>query len=111
MGTKGGPNAGVVVYAVPKTAGEKFPFISFAHGTTSGGAKTFTGYTADLEMVASYGFVIVAPESCPEIECASGYCSDQQQTIRACAADPSLHSALASADFSTVGVYGNSMGA
>lgn len=108
---KGGPYAGVVVYAVPKASGEKFPFISFAHGTTAGGAKTLVDYATDLELVASYGFVIVAPESCPTWECFSGYCVDQMETIRACAKDPSLHSALATADFSNVGVYGHSMGA
>jgi len=65
----------------------------------------------DLETVASYGFIIVAAESCPVIECSSGYCADQQQTIRACKSNPSLHPALANADFDTVGVYGHSMGA
>lgn len=107
----GGPYSAYIIYAEPKTGGEKFPFISFAHGTTAGGAKTLTDYAQDLETVASYGFVIVAAESCPTIECFSGYCKDQQQTIRACKSDPSLHPALANADFSTVGVFGHSMGA
>jgi len=109
--TKGPPYAAVVVYAVPKTSGEKFPFISFAHGTTAGGAKTLVDYATDLEVVASYGFVIVAAESCPLVECFSGYCHDQMQTIRACKQNPALHPALASADFSNVGIYGHSMGA
>lgn len=108
---KGGPHAGVVVYAVPKRSGEKFPFVSFAHGTTAGGWRTLIDYAGDLEVVASYGFVIVAPESCPLLECFAGYCVDQMETIRACAKDTSLHPALASADFSNVGVYGHSMGA
>jgi hypothetical protein len=109
--SKGGPYAAYIVYAEPQSDGEKFPFISFAHGTTSGGAKLLSEYAVDLETVASYGFIIVAAESCPEIECFSGYCADQQQTIRACKSNPGLHSALANADFSTVGVYGHSMGA
>lgn len=107
----GGPYAAYVIYAVPKKKGEKLPFISFAHGTTAGGVPLLADYATNLELVASYGFVIVAAESCPLIECFSGYCKDQQATIRACAKDRSLHPALASADFSNVGIYGHSMGA
>lgn len=109
--SQGGPYAGYVVYAEPKSPGEKLPFISFAHGTTAGGSGLLFDYSVVLKLVASYGFVIVAAESCPMIECFSGYCKDQMATIRACLKNPSLHPALASADFSKVGVYGHSMGA
>lgn len=108
--SQGGPYGGAVVYAVPRATGEKFPFISFAHGTGAG-YDLPGAYATDLELVASYGFVIVAAKSCPTTHCNAGYCVDQQATIRACAKDPSLHPALASADFSTVGIYGHSMGA
>lgn len=107
----GAPYSAYIIYPEPKSKEEKFPFLSFAHGTTAGGVKLHSDYKDDLDMVASYGFVIVAAESCPLIECYSGYCKDQQQTIRACANDPSLHPALMTADFSKVGVYGHSMGA
>jgi len=107
----GGPYSAYVIYAVPKKSGEKLPFISFAHGTTAGAARLLSDYRTDLELVASYGFVIVAAQSCPLKECYSGYCKDQQATIRACAKDRSLHPALANADFSNVGIYGHSMGA
>jgi len=68
-------------------------------------------YADDLEIVASYGFIIVAAESCPQFACASRYCADQQQTIRACKGNPGLHSALANASFDAVGVFGHSQGA
>jgi len=109
--SKGWPYSAYIVYPEAKSRGEKFPFISFAHGTTAGGSGLLRDYADDLEIVASYGFIIVAAESCPQIECFSGYCADQQQTIRACKANPGLHAALALADFDAVGVYGHSMGA
>merc|ERR1711964_278379 len=80
--SKGGPYSGHVVYAEPKVAGEKLPFLSFAHGTTAGGSRTYSDYVTDLELVASYGFVIVAPDSCPTIECFSVYSVDQLATIK-----------------------------
>lgn len=61
--------------------------------------------------MASYGFVIVATESCPTTECFAGFAADMLATVKACRDDPSLHPALATADFSRVGVFGHSMGA
>jgi len=104
----GGPYSGHVVYA--EGNGEKFPFLSFAHGTGAGGALTLHDYKRALELVASYGFVIVATDSCPTIECFSAFSKDQLATIKACKQDPTLHPALASADFNRTGVYGHSMG-
>jgi len=115
--TKGGPYSAHVIYAVQKNDNEYLPFISFAHGTTSGGAKTYSGYVVDLTLVASYGFVIVAPDSCPTIECFSGFAADQLATIDACYKNSgqagkgkALHPALKYADFKHIGVYGHSMG-
>lgn len=115
--TKGGPYSAHVIYAVQKHDKEYLPFISFAHGTTAGGAKTYTDYVVDLSLVASYGFVIVAPDSCPTIECFSGYASDQLATIDSCfknSGQPgkgkALHPSLVYADFAHIGIYGHSMG-
>jgi len=85
-----------------------FPFVSFAHGTGGGSLLT---YLSDLNEVASYGFIVVAPQSCPVLECSSGFYYDQLATIEDCAVNRHLHPALASADFSKTGVFGHSMGA
>jgi len=109
---------GHVVYAVQQYEGEMMPFISFAHGTGAGGDRTYIAYSVDLELVASYGFVIVAPDSCPEVACYSKFAQDQLQTITACyenSGQPgkgaALHPALEYADFNHIGIYGHSMGA
>ncbi len=104
----GGPYSGHMVYP-ESSSDEKFPFLSFAHGTGSGGRQTYAGYKRAFEIVASYGFIVVGPDSCPQIECAGGFSKDQLATIKACKEDPSLHPALANADFSKIGVYGHSM--
>merc|ERR1711874_890790 len=54
---------------------------------------------------------IVAPESCPKLECFSAFAHDQLATLRAVMPDPSLHPALSTADFSRTGAFGHSMGA
>jgi len=105
-GLRGGGNTGAdIFYAVPKN-GEKLPLISFAHGM--GGSVS--SYTPSLNFVASFGFVIVAVHSCP-FELCLEFHHDQLQAIVAAKADPSLHPALASVDFSRVGIYGHSLGA
>jgi hypothetical protein len=105
-GLKGGGNTGAdIIYAVPKN-GEKLPLISFAHGM--GGPVS--SYTPNNNFVASFGFVIIAVHSCPIGLCLEFH-RDQLQAIIAAKADPSLHPALASVDFSNVGIYGHSLGA
>jgi len=108
----GKPHSGVIFYPEAKDPSEKFPFLSFAHGTFVGGTlpPVATSYLVDLETVASHGFIIVAPESCPKTECFTAYSKDQLATIAACKANPRLHPALASANFDIVGVFGHSMG-
>lgn len=92
--------------------GKQFPLLSFAHGTFSGGTRLITDYVKLLQTVASYGFIIIAPESCPSKECFSGYSADQLAALAACASTPSLHPACAMVDGSTgTGVFGHSMGA
>lgn len=106
--TMGGQSSAGVVYPTPKTAGEKFPFISFAHGT--GVSQPLVDYKTALHTVASYGFIVVAVRTCPKLECASPFSHDQLQAITACKNNTKLHKSLATADFSTVGVFGHSMG-
>lgn len=54
--------------------------------------------------------MIIAVHSCPTDLCLEFH-HDQLQAIIAAKADPSLHPALASVDFSRVGIYGHSLGA
>lgn len=53
-----------VTYPVPRTPGEKFPLISYAHGAAGGGWYTFAGYFSLWEQMASYGLIIAATKSC-----------------------------------------------
>lgn len=64
-----------------------------------------------LSTVVSRGFIVVAPESCPALECASPFAHDQLATLDAVRNDPSLHPSLKTADFSRTGAFGHSMGA
>ena len=90
-------------------AGQLFPLVVFAHGTGGGSLVT---YQTDLRAVAQYGFIVMAPMSCPLAECYSSYSYDQLATaVSAASMGASLHPALAAADFSRIGVYGHSMGA
>jgi hypothetical protein len=114
--TMGGPTSAVIIY--PDVAGDEnddatFPLLSFAHATYIGGLfpKTDVSYKTLMDKVVSYGFVVVAPETCPDKECFSTFAKDQIATIDACKADPSLHPALKAATFDKVGVFGHSMGA
>jgi predicted dienelactone hydrolase len=90
---------------------ETYPFLSFAHGTGVGGwlPDVPTAYGSLLNLVASQGFIIMAPTTCPSLECFQ-YVKDQLATIDAAKGHPDLHPALANADFTNVGVFGHSMG-
>jgi len=96
-------------YPTPKSATEKFPFLVFMHGMTAGGAEVPLGYTGMNEAVASWGFIIVAPESCRLRYCRNFY-KDGVHTLQACEKNTTIHSSLETADFSHVGVFGHSMG-
>lgn len=95
--------------AVSSNSNETFPFISFCHGGAAGGPVTYTSYAADMQVLASFGFIVVATQvnmnGDPPL-----YSQQQRSVIKTCKANPSLHPALAKADFSRVGVTGHSMG-
>ena len=52
----------LIAYPVT-TSGEKFPFISYAHGA-GGGGSSISVYYELLSQIASYGFVVAAHRSC-----------------------------------------------
>eukprot|EP00756_Hemistasia_phaeocysticola_P042168 Hpha_TRINITY_DN16955_c0_g10::TRINITY_DN16955_c0_g10_i1::g.53165::m.53165 len=110
--TQGGNTSAVIVYPSNPSGGETFPFLSFAHGTYVGGRipPTEVTYKPVLELVASYGFVVVAPDTCSDKACYSKFSADQVATISACKANTTLHPGLAHASFEKVGVFGHSMG-
>lgn len=108
----GAPHTGFIFYPEAKNTTEKFPLLSFAHGVFVGSIfpPSTTCYATSLEIVASYGFIVVGPNSCPAVNCLTEFAADQLATIKACKENPSLHPALASANFDIVGVFGHSMG-
>lgn len=108
--TFGGTPSAAIYYPKGK-AGERFPFISYAHGTGAGReGGALKVYRTLLTTIASAGFVVVATDTCPTKECYARFALDQVATIKACREDPGLHPALATADFGRVGVAGHSMG-
>jgi len=52
-----------VYYPTNSKDGEKFPLISYAHGM-AGGSFDLLGYTRHFNRLASWGFVVVAPNTC-----------------------------------------------
>jgi len=111
--TMGKPYSAAIVWPTPQNEDEKFPVLSFAHGTLVGSVypESATAYKQVFEAVASFGFIIVAPDSCPAVECFSRYSKDQLAALKAVKEDPTLHPSLATADFNNAGVFGHSMGA
>jgi hypothetical protein len=53
------------------SAGQKFPFISYSHGNTAGGAALPADYATILSTLSAYGYIIAAHESC-NTGCAKG---------------------------------------
>lgn len=51
------------VYYPKGAAGEKFPMIAYAHGL-AGGSVDLLGYAEHFNQLASWGFVVVAPNTC-----------------------------------------------
>jgi len=59
-----GQDSGKLHVYYPKGAeGEKFPLISYAHGL-AGGSVDLLGYAEHFGQLASWGFVVVAPNTC-----------------------------------------------
>lgn len=102
--TAGGGQEAKIVY--PKgAAGEKFPVIVYGHGALS----TVTGiFTKQFKTIASYGFIVVAPNSCPT---ACDFRNDMIATLEAPGTSPLLHPAFSTADLSRTGIMGYSNGA
>eukprot|EP00483_Globobulimina_turgida_P001931 UN01933 len=101
------------VLAYPTKAindGTTLPFVAFAHGMTAGGNKVWSSYGTVIEEVCSYGYIIVAAQSCSELYCQRFY-EDVITTIKTCSSKKGdLDKALGYADFRKIGVYGHSMG-
>jgi len=109
--TVGGMRTGgsqLAFIAYPTDTSSRFPFLSFGHGATSGGRPLEPQYTDLLLHIASHGFIIVAPESCPQF--CNNWEVDLLGVIDICRQNPSLHPALERATFDSVGLFGHSMG-
>jgi dipeptidyl aminopeptidase/acylaminoacyl peptidase len=89
---------------------QKYPLISFAHGFRAGGEKLDKDYSQLLIGLASWGFIIVAPESAPKKYCEEQY-QDQLRIFEYLETNKIRHRAFASLDSSAYyGVLGHSMG-
>jgi len=109
---QGAPYSAAIIWPTPQNGSETFPVLSFAHGTGVGSTnpESAIAYHEVLRFVASFGFIIVAPDSCPAIECAGRFAHDEVTALKAVKENPGLHPSLASADFNKTGVFGHSMG-
>lgn len=112
--TGGAPNSAVLVYPTNAIeSDELLPVVSFAHGTGTGSGNNLElGYHTDLASIAARGFIVIAPKSCPVIECGAGYSHDQLAVLAAVKSEGAkLHPVLSKADTSRTAVVGHSMGA
>ncbi len=111
---KGSQNAGIW-YPVGTPPQGGFPVVTFAHGAPVGGQVLLSStYGPLLTALASWGFVVIAPESCvPPTgwSCLKTLYQDQLHVVAAAKANISLHPGFASANFTRVGVIGHSYGA
>lgn len=110
----GGQQAAIYYPEADAASGEVFNVLSFGHGFGSGEPLFDPQYSPLLSTLASYGFVVLAPLSCPTSFCDLGGATDFSHDIlgvlSAGKAKPSLHPGLSLANFSAVGVVGHSMG-
>eukprot|EP01084_Bolivina_argentea_P022156 41179_1 len=107
----GGSQDAIIAYPTQAIANKTtLPFLAFAHGMGTGGAATYSDYNILWDIICSYGYIIVAPQSCREKWCQNFY-EDVTTTIITCKSKKSeIDPALEYADFSKIGVYGHSMG-
>lgn len=70
----------VVHYPSNGTSTDRFPLIVYAHGASAGGL-IMAGYNVHFSSLASYGFVIIAPDSCM-LGCAGGPLHGGWKTFR-----------------------------
>eukprot|EP01083_Nonionella_stella_P296749 1007999_1 len=107
----GGSQKAVLLYPTAAIkAKTTLPFIAFAHGMTAGGSETYAAYVNVMQFVCSRGYIIGAPESCPNLYCQRFY-DDVITTITTMSTKKgALDPALDYADFSKIAVYGHSMG-
>lgn len=98
-------------WPTPKNETEKFPLVVFMHGMTAGGTQMPVDYGPGLVTpLASFGFIVIGPESCPHVYCENFY-KDGLHTVDVVMKNSSLHPIIKkNADLSKKGVFGHSMG-
>lgn len=111
-GYKCGDHSPKTLIFYPKASG-KFPVVVYGHGTMGG----VDGNYDALGAMASAGFTVIAPytkvpDGAYMMKCSLVEWQDMLSAVWAARdAGPSLHPALANADFDRIGVWGYSMGA
>ena len=51
--------------SAPPSNETRYPVVGVAHGQTNGGNETYHSYLPLYEAIASFGFIVVAPGTCP----------------------------------------------
>ena len=100
------------VLAYPTKAienGTTLPFLTFAHGMTAGGYVTYSDYSILWDVVCSYGYIILGPQSCPDVYCQNWYKDVEHTITTAKEKKGQIDPVLNYADFSKIGLYGHSM--
>ena len=82
---------------------ERFPVVVFMHGMA---ADLMVYYSKLLDNLASWGFFVIAPWSCPQNWCINWYL-DAIESVNATRGRDGVFS---HADFNRVGVMGHAMG-
>jgi S-formylglutathione hydrolase FrmB len=108
----------LIFYPEQKTASEKFHVVVYAHGLggylDDGGNRrgTDNGLDSWMQDVASEGLIVIVPFTGMGFSfsgCGAEYL-DMLLALNYSKANPSLHAALQTADWSRVGAFGHSMG-
>lgn len=80
----------MLFYPRTTNADEKYPMVVFAHGKACGGDHLIHYYTDINSDLASWGFIVVAPLSCPDLSC-DYFDMDILWTLKKIPAHPELH--------------------
>ena len=109
--TQGGSQDAILWYPESTVTKPTFPFVAFAHGYGCGGNNLDKDYSQLMATIASHGFIVVAPMSCPDSWC-DNYYQDIIITVQTCRNKTTqIHECMKQANFAKVGLVGHSMGA
>ena len=98
-----------IIFYPDTTEEGPFPIVVLAHGMFNGGEGVRSSYSVTMDSVASFGYIVMAPMSCKYLWC-EFFDRDVYHTLEVAFENPSLHPALAKADYNSTALMGHSMG-